>query len=315
MSKIKELIKNISPFNNRSDMPKILYVIKVILIFLVFKFGAELTGEAFAIAIHFACGKNPLQGEMFDNNTITLITYFGYGIMTGVIFLFWRLFQKKTPAELGFTKKAGSYLAGLAAGTVLAVIAAAAVTLTGAIQYNGLYNRSDHKMVAVMLICFILQGTMEEILCRGIVQQLLQNKVSVPVAVAVSTVLFIIPHVLSMDFQRPDITITAIVNLILISLIFSLLTLRFGSIWAACGLHSIWNYILYSILGLNLSGNDGLVSAVFEMRSVGENILNGGMYGIEASIITTAVLSVAAGLLLVYHIRTSKKIPACMSLN
>jgi hypothetical protein len=51
------------------------------------------------------------------------------------------------------------------------------------------------------------------------------------------------------------------------------------------------------------------------MRSVGENILNGGMYGIEASIITTAVLSVAAGLLLVYHIRTSKKIPACMSLN
>ena len=112
----------------------ICHVIKVILIFLMFKFGAELTGEAFAIAIHFACGKNPLQGEMFDNNTITLITYFGYGIMTGVIFLFWRLFQKKTPAELGFTKKAGSYLAGLAAGTVLAVIAAAAVTLTGAIQ-------------------------------------------------------------------------------------------------------------------------------------------------------------------------------------
>ena len=79
---------------------------------------------------------------------------------------------------------------------------------------------------------------------------------------------------------------------ILISVIFSLLTLRFKSIWAACGLHSIWNYILYSILGLNLSEIDGNVASVFNMQSVGSSILNGGEYGIEASIITTAVLAV-----------------------
>ena len=57
MNKIKEFIKNISPFNNRTDMPKLLYVIKVILIFWVFKFGAELVGEGIVLAIHFACGK------------------------------------------------------------------------------------------------------------------------------------------------------------------------------------------------------------------------------------------------------------------
>ena len=54
MNKIKEFIKNISPFNNRTDMPKLLYVIKVILIFWVFKFGAELVGEGIVLAIHFA---------------------------------------------------------------------------------------------------------------------------------------------------------------------------------------------------------------------------------------------------------------------
>ena len=106
MRKIKELIKNISPFNNRSDMPKILYIIKVILIFWAFKFGAELIGEGLVIALHFACGKNPLKGEMFSNNTITLITYFGYGIMIGIIALFWKLFQKKGLKELGFVKPA-----------------------------------------------------------------------------------------------------------------------------------------------------------------------------------------------------------------
>ena len=77
MNKIRQFLKNISPFNNRTEMPKIFYVIKVLLIFFVFKFGAELVGEAVVIGIHFACGLNPLEGEMFDMNTITIITYLG----------------------------------------------------------------------------------------------------------------------------------------------------------------------------------------------------------------------------------------------
>ena len=60
----------------------------------------------------------------------------------------------------------------------------------------------------------------------------------------------------------------------------------------ACGMQSGWNYILFNILGLNLSGNDELTAAVFDMRSAGENILNGGKYGIEASAITAIVLAV-----------------------
>ena len=88
MSKIGNFIKNISPFNNRTEMPKILYVIKVILIFWVCKFGSELVGEVLVLAVHFACGKNPLEGELFDDKTITLMTYFGYAVIIGVIFLF-----------------------------------------------------------------------------------------------------------------------------------------------------------------------------------------------------------------------------------
>lgn len=120
-------------------MPKILYIIKVILIFFAFKFAAEIIAEGIVIGIHFAFGKNPLKGEMFGNNTITLITYFGY-----------------------------------------------------------------------------------------------------------------------------------------------------------------------SILGLNLSGNDEIVSSVFDMRSVGNNVLNGGIYGIEASVITTVVLGTGAAILLARQIKRDR---------
>ena len=112
MNKVKEFIKNISPFNNRTEMPVILYIIKVIIIFWVFKFGSELVGEVLAIAVHFACGKNPLEGELFDDNTIMLITYLGYSVVIAVIMILWKLFQKKTIAELGFTRKFGSYFVG-----------------------------------------------------------------------------------------------------------------------------------------------------------------------------------------------------------
>lgn len=42
-----------------------------------------------------------------------------------------------------------------------------------------------------------------------------------------------------------------------------------------------------------MSGNDEVTSAVFEMKSVGSNVINGGVYGIEASAVTAVVLAVA----------------------
>ena len=55
---------------------------------------------------------------------------------------------------------------------------------------------------------------------------------------------------------------------------------------------------------MNLSGNDETVTAVFKMQSVGKNILNGGEYGIEASLITTVVLALAAAL--IWHINRKR---------
>ena len=299
MSKIIQFIRNISPFNNRTKMPALLYVVKVIIIFWFVKFGSEIIGEGVVLALHFACGKNPLQGEMFDYNIITLISYYGYGLMVGIMILYWKLFQKKTVGELGFTKKAGTYVIGVLIGTVLVAVSAASVVLTGTITCHGVFRNIDYIYILLMLGGFICQGAMEEVLTRGIVLQLLKKKTPIPVAVGVSTALFIVPHLNNMSGAGAGIVVFAIVDLILISLIFSFLTLYFKSIWAACGLHSIWNFILYNILGLNLSGNDEKTAAVFDMRSVGSNIINGGLYGIEASVITAVVLTAALIILLV----------------
>ena len=299
MSKIKQFIKNVSPLNNRTDMPVMLYIIKVIIIFWFVKFGAELIGEGFIIAACFACGKNPLQGEMFDPNIMMLIMYYGYAILVGIIILYWKLFQKKTLSELGFTKKFGSYAIGSVTGTVLVVISVLSVVFTGAITYNGVFGNVNTILILLMFGGFICQGTMEEVLCRGIAMQLLRRRTSAPVAIGVSSALFTIPHLFNMSETGGVILLFAIGNLILISIVFSLFTLYYESIWAACGFHTIWNFILYNIFGMNLSGNGETTAAVFDMRSVDSNVLNGGAYGIEASIITAIVLATTVVIMLV----------------
>ena len=293
MSKIKEFIKNISPLNNRIEMPVILYVIKVVIIFWFVKFVSELIGEGIVIGLLFACGKNPLEGEMFDPEIMVLIMYFGYGILIEIVLLYWKLIQKKTLAQLGFKGNIGKYLAGALIGAALVTVSTVLTVLTGAITCNGIFERIDYVYILLMLCGFVFQGAMEEVLCRGVVLQLLKDRAPISVAVGVSTVLFIIPHLGSMTGASTGILIFALIDLVLISVLFSMLTLRFKSILPACGFHTFWNFLLYNILGLNLSGIDTKTAAVFDMRSVGDNILNGGMYGIEASVVTAAVLAAA----------------------
>lgn len=290
---MKNFLKNISPFNNRGDMPVLQFVIKKFLAFWLCYIVGIFVAEGIVILLHFVCGKNPFAGEGFDMQTMTLIKYYGYIIFIGVILLYWKLIEKKTLADMGVTKKLGSYFIGAALSIALLAASVAIIILAGGFEFCGIFANINFGMLLLFVGGFVIQGAMEEFLCRGLVLHSLKDKVHIIVTIGVSTLVFILPHWSSLFAGEIIYGMIGIVNLVLISVIFSLLTFHFKSIWAACGLHSIWNAILYAVLGLNLSGNDKTVTAVFNIKSVGENILNGGVYGIEASVLTAGVLLLA----------------------
>ena len=294
---MKQLLKNISPFNNRTEMPTALFVVKKVLAFWLCYIAGLFIAEGIVILLHFALGKNMLVGDVFDAQTITLIIYYGYIVMAGVALAYWKFIEKKPLSEMGLTKHFGNYFIGAIIGVLLLAVSVVAIILTGNIEYHGVFENADILVIVLLVGGFVVQGATEEILCRGIVLHTLKEKTSLWIAIAVSTIMFVLPHWSSLFAGETIYGVIGVANLVLISIIFSLLTICFKSIWAACGLHSFWNAILYSILGLNLSGNDGTVTAIFNMQSVGENIWNGGVYGIEASIITTVVLTIATVLI------------------
>ena len=294
---MKQFLKNILPFNNRAEMPTALFVVKKILAFWLCYIVGLFVAEGFVILLHFALGKNMLVGDVFEPQTITLITYYGYIIVLGVALLYWKLIEKKSLSEMGMTKRFGNYFIGVIVGVLLLAVSVFSIVLTGNIEYKGFFENANILMIILSIGGFIIQGATEEILCRGIVLHALKEKAPLWIAIAVSTILFIIPHGSSLFEGGTIIGVIGVANLVLISIIFSLLTIYFQSIWAACGLHSFWNAILYCILGLNLSGKDETVTAIFNMQFVSNNIWNGGAYGIEASGITTVVLALTAAMI------------------
>lgn len=286
----------------------VLFVFKKVLAFWFCYIAGLLIAEGAVILLHFALGKNMLVGDVFDSQTITLIIYYGYVIVISVILLYWKLVEKRSLSEIGLTKHVGSYFVGVIIAVVTLSIIIEMIILKGAIEYRGIFERRNVLLLLLLGGGFIIQGAMEELLCRGFLFHTLKNKVSVPAAIAISTIMFIIPHGSSLFVGEVIYGMIGVVNLTLISLIFSLLTIRYQSIWAACGLHSFWNLILSGILGLHVSGKDENTTAILNMRSVGSNIWNGGIYGIEASVLTTFVLGMMLILLWIYWKRANTKI-------
>lgn len=296
---MKQLLKKISPFNNSTNMPTPLFVIKKILAFWVCYIAGLFLAEGLVILLHFALGKNMLVGDVFDAGTITVITYYGYLIIVGVALFYWKVIEKKPLAAMGLSKEIGTYFIGVALSIFFLALSVVIIMATGNMKYYGAFENADVLMIILLTGGFVIQGAAEEILCRGIVLHTLKKKTSFLTAMVVSTILFILPHWSSLFTGETIYGVIGVINLILISVIFSSLTVFFKSIWAACGLHSFWNAILYGVLGLNLSGNGKTVTAIFNMKSVGDNIWNGSIYGIEASVITTIVLGGAVALVFV----------------
>lgn len=144
---MKQFLKNISPFNNRTDMPMALFVVKKFLAFWFYYIAGMFVAEGVIIILHFACGKNMLVGDVFDAQTIILITYYGYIIMAGIAILYWKLIEKKTLPEMGLTKSFGNYFIGAGIGILLLFVSVAVIVLTGSIEFHGVFKNADYFVI------------------------------------------------------------------------------------------------------------------------------------------------------------------------
>ncbi len=276
------------------DMSSIVYVIKKLLALIIIMVISSILAEGIVIIAHYIMGYNVLNGEILPMEIMLLMKYYGYSIFILITIIYCKFIEKRSIKSMGFNKKVFDYLKGMLVGIILLVLSIIITILAGSISYHGIYKDINYFMIVLFWGAFMIQGAMEETLCRGFLMISLMQKISIPFAIFISSLVFMIPHFSSLFGGELIYSFFGIVNLFLVSIIFSLLIMNKKTIWIACGMHSFWNFCLFNIFGLNLSGTQKTI-AVFNLGIDTKNILNGGTYGIEASAITTVVLSVYVG--------------------
>lgn len=300
MKQIKSYVKMLSPFNNWEEMPSVCYVIKKLLAFFVCYWAAAIIGEGVILGGLYLAGYDALHGVMPSGYGPELLKYYGFAVYLLVTIWYCKCIEKRTISTMGFNRKVADYLlGGLAAVLLLCVIIGICCGL-GGLSYVGFGKEMDGIYLAALLGGLMVQSAAEEALSRGFLLISLKKKVPVWLAVFCSATAFAYPHFSNLTEAPTQYCVVGIINLYLISIIFSMLMLCRTNIWIACGLHGIWNYLLYGVFGLTLSGSDMTTQGVLCFEAGTANIINGGQYGIEASIVTTIVLGAAAALLCVY---------------
>lgn len=298
--KIKTLWKRISPLNNSQDMPNAYYIIKKCLAFLLIYGLAALLGEAVVIGALLAMGYDPLNGVLPAGNVAMFLEYYGFIVFLAVAMLYCRVFEKRSIKSMGFNGKVYDYLIGGVAGVVLMGVIVGICCAAGALEFEGVASGVNVPYLLTLFGAFLVQSMAEETMSRGFLFASLKKKVSMPIAVFVSATAFAVPHLSSVFAAGGWYAVVGIVNLYLVSVVFALLYVLRANIYIVSGLHCFWNFVLYGVLGLTVSGGTTTnENALLCFKVPGENILNGGVYGLEAGVITTAVLGVTVMILAV----------------
>lgn len=287
---LKKVMSGINPFDNKDTDNRLLYIIKVILQYLFIYIVGMLVAEGVVIGLHYVLGYDVLNGEMMDANTMLLFKYYGYIISIFTAMIFVKKINKSSISELGFNKKVIDYFKGFLPAIISLILIVGILMLLGQIHFEGFNKNVDIKLLFLFLGGFIIQGATEETLCRGFLMTQLNKKVGKHLSILISFIAFSFPHFSSFLEDGLLIGIVAIINLLLVTYVFSYLMLKYKNIYACSGFHSIWNFVLFGIIGLNLSGTTNNFSLL--SFNANKNFLMGGSYGIEASFVTTVILSI-----------------------
>ena len=217
------------------------------------------------------------------------------------IFLMTKISKLKIE-QLGFTKDniVFSYLKGALFGTLQIFTVFFIIFGLKAIDVYYVGNISILLLIKVFII-FIFQGLLEEILFRGYLMPFFSKVIGIKFTIILLSFLFTCIHLFN-----PNLDIIGLANVFLAGVTFSLIYYYTGNLWIVGAMHTLWNFILGFIVGSQISGIITYNSVFFSIPVENKDLISGGVFGFEASIVTT-IVELTISLFVIYLIKKEKK--------
>ena len=214
-------------------------------------------------------------------------------------------FDRQPFSSLGFggDSPVRDYGAGLLLGLSMMTSVFLILIFTGNVSFDGFSDPSVSIPAALIsLFMWIPQGACEEVMFRGFMMSRTAARFGTVFAVCFSSGMFSLFHGLNLG-----ISVLAVINLILIAVLFALISIWRDSIWVTCAAHTIWNFAQGGLFGLSVSGNviEGSVITTSEGPNASD-IWTGGDFGPEGGLAVTLVTLFAMGLVILLMRRKKK---------
>lgn len=216
------------------------------------------------------------------------------------IFLITKISKLKAE-QLGFSKDniASSYLKGALFGILQISTVFFIIFALKAIDVYYVGNINILLSIKVFII-FIFQGLFEEILFRGYLMPMFSKVIGIKFTIILLSFLFTCIHLIN-----PNLDIIGLANVFLAGVTFSLIYYYTGNLWIVGAMHTLWNFILGFIVGSQISGIVTYHSVFFSIPVENKDLISGGVFGFEASIVTT-IVELAISLFVIYLIKKEK---------
>ncbi|MBF0777826.1 CPBP family intramembrane glutamic endopeptidase [Streptococcus cuniculi] len=212
------------------------------------------------------------------------------------LILVWVRFVEKRPiAGLGLYNKGAfkEFAQGLGVGTLLISAVVLVQWMTGGIELEETYFTGLNVLNFLIIFPFwFIQSATEELATRGWLFPSVARKTSLPIGLAVSSLLFSLLHL-----GNNAISLISLLNIALFGLFACLYVLKTDNIWGVSAVHAAWNCFQGTVFGVNVSGISVSYSLMRFTPTSAPTYLSGSEFGSEGSIIASIILAIGCACL------------------
>ncbi|MDF7663429.1 CPBP family intramembrane metalloprotease [Bifidobacterium sp. ESL0763] len=241
-----------------------------------------------------ATGSGVRASDQDVHSPVTLLGMLGemLAAIAGYVVVVRFMERRRHPLELRASRWPGLF-AGFAIGFAAIGICIGVLAIAG--DYRVVGFDSHYSPWIDLLSMGVCAGIAEEILMRGMLLRLVEEWLGSWGAVIVSALVFGLLHLGNQDGTVWGGVAIAIEDGILAAALYFVTR----SLWVCIGQHIMWNIAEGPIFGSVVSGN-GRQDSWLVSRWSGPDIMTGGNFGLEASIVPVVLMGIAGVALLVY---------------